>query len=346
MTGKHLTVRELAPVLLLVLASCQHEPGASGPFAAAPPIALPPSRPIETPIVLRLAPTPRYAIASKSILKFDLGKEGEKIEVTQEFQAHASMSERGDRLFWDMTLSKYSVEANAGGKNQSFALADEGKPIARIHAVLDSKGKIDEFRIDPDSFQSLSTKSTPVGKSDIEKVNAELGRMLKIVPGWPSKGVRDGDVLYSIDLRELAGGAGIGSIGGTIVGHVAGLTDYEGHPHVIGRLSFVVSVAGVTLPFSGYELIDVATGLRSFSTMRLDGTVEDRGKRARILYDETMTAKIERQPTPALGRPPAPIPEKGPSLEDRLDAVRRLLERGLITEEEAREKRRKILEAL
>ena len=122
-------------------------------------------------------------------------------------------------------------------------------------------------------------------------------------------------------------------------GVVCGLTIHEGRDALVVDYEGEVSLNRNSGSASGYMLLDVSTGIPILSEEAMSIPLPLKEKTMQFLMNETHTLKL----------PPKrnnPIQRVGGSVEERLTKLNKLLEKGLLTPDEAAAKRKEILEGL
>jgi hypothetical protein len=255
----------------------------------------------------------------------------------------SSIREDGGDLLWDMTITELNIVVEEGGQKKETKLGDASRPFLRLLLWTDLKGNVRDFDIDPVSvfFEKA--------KYDVAAMKKRLGGVIKkMMPRFPDRPVKQGDVLYTMNIGDLFESLlpkVKGLVGGEFSSRAAGFVTHEGRPHILGVYEgeFRIGKGGITV--SGYELLDVGTGHRSYALFSAEGDsvverdnvhLSIRGERVSNLPSAT-SAPVARQST---------APARGTETEHSLQIIKRLLDKGLITKDEAAWKRKSILKAL
>ena len=122
-------------------------------------------------------------------------------------------------------------------------------------------------------------------------------------------------------------------------GVVRGLTVHEGRDALVIDFEGTISLDGKSGHLSGYMLIDVLTGFPVLGEDVMHIPLRLKSELKQLLIKETQTLKL----------PPMrnkPVQKAGGSIEERLAKLKKLLEKGLLTPDEAAAKRKEILNSL
>ena len=156
----------------------------------------------------------------------------------------------------------------------------------------------------------------------------------------PNEGVVVGDRLYDLNFEQEIGKFKIGLTGNESI---------RGRSHFGGRYVLVTEVTGtvqmevpegqIELPMRGYSLVDIDTGIHLFSDATAASSFSIKGKN--IIWEIKHTSSV------SLPQKLAQLPlSSAPSIQERLKQVKRFLDKGLITTDEAAAKRKEILNSL
>jgi len=305
------------------------------------PIVPPQARPITTPIVLRYAPVPEHESTTRETVVMSSGAQEYTSEKTT--ASIASIRETGGELLWDMTVIQVDTVVKKGGQRKKVKLGDASRPYMRLLLWSDSKGEARDFDIDPASgvFENAST--------DFMTIKNYLGGFIKkMMPRLPEQPVRQGDILYTVNFGNLLKAAKhkIKHFeGGELFSRAAGLVMHEGRPHILSVYEGEILFGQGKLPAFGYELLDVKTGHRSYSLMSYEGELV---KGQNVIHMSSRVESVSNLPRATA----APVARKRAATardndaERRLQIIKRLLDKGLISEDEAAQKRKSILQAL
>jgi hypothetical protein len=122
-------------------------------------------------------------------------------------------------------------------------------------------------------------------------------------------------------------------------GVVRGLTVHEGRDALVIDSEGTISLDGNSGHLSGYMLIDVLTGFPVLDEGVMHIPLRLKSELKQLFIKQTQTLKL----------PPMrnkPVQKAGGSIEERLAKLKKLLEKGLLTPDEAAEKRKEILNSL
>lgn len=277
---------------------------------------------LNEPIVLRLRPFPLSPLRKRTVSKF----------------ANSSGPE------------KFEQEDIMTGSVQRTTAGQEGVTVFKIDRV-DSSGS--SGRKVEDNSMSISMRTTDRGAIigldsdtpglDKEQLDAFAKVFTSFMPQFPERGVRIGDDIYAVN-RDISLGGSNNEIGVSMSGIVSGVTWHKGRHAIIINTKARVSFQGFSLKMVGYSLLDSHTGTYLFSDIYGEGAInEEDGKSFTMSMRETTETSLAQMETSTESKNlDAPIPK----IEKRLKELQTLLQKGLITEKEAQEKRSAILNDL
>lgn len=188
----------------------------------------------------------------------------------------------------------------------------------------------------------LFIKMTPIGIVQSIYGNApgslttltEVTKTLNMLFPFPQKGVQQGDDVFS----QLTNGNPFSESLGLpyAKGIVKGLTSYRGRPSILVDIDVTNKSKQMGIDFSGYLIIDIETGIITYST--ISGTAK--------VTDELLSITEKQEITLPERWAPKAVPNQSKTIEERLRRIQSMLNEGLISDKEASEKRRKILNDL
>lgn len=279
--------------------------------------------PITTPVVIQYRPFPKVPFTTKQIQK--ISAKGEtKTETVISYGTY-----QGKRWNGGIQLTVYI--------DRTEKLLDGNKGTQKVGGTLsifvNANGDIQDTKI---QIPGLDTN-----KSNTQQVLRFFESLLeKAFPKLPNEGVVVGDSLYNLNFEEKYGKFKWGITAGESI---------RGRSHFGGRQILVTELTGsiqlefterkIEFPVRGYSLVDIDTGIHLFSDSTTAGSFSHKGKdiiwEMKNIASVSLPPKSERLP---LGT--------SSSIQERLKRVKRLLDEGLITTDEAAEKRKEILNSL
>jgi len=160
-----------------------------------------------------------------------------------------------------------------------------------------------------------------------------LNTLKSMVPSLPKEPIGVGDALYEMDSTINSQGKPIHFL---ITAHVAGSTQHRGRAALVVNYGGTVSKEGKKIKISGFGLQDFSTGEWVLSDMLMHNKIVH--TRIIMKIDLPIIASNTSNITPQI----SPSGKVEPSLRK----LKQLLEKGLITPDEAATKRKEILDRL
>jgi hypothetical protein len=186
------------------------------------------------------------------------------------------------------------------------------------------------------ALRDLGVTQGPTNQPLINQVKELFGQAF---PMYPEHGVVHGDRLMEMNIN-------FGNAGLTSHATVLGKTNYLGRQALVVEYGGSMMLLNQSIPVNGYSLIDTDTGVSVYSDMKVSGNIVHH-QDEKVLY-EIVEIKEIKLPAASEGSSDyssqnSPISE---GIEDRLSRLKGLLDQGLISEEDAAEKRKEILGGL
>jgi len=279
--------------------------------------------PITTPVIVRYRPFPKIPVTTKQIMK--ISAKGETQTVTEiTYGAYQGKQSNGG-VQLTIEIDRIEKISNANKESQ--------KVRGKLSIFVNANGDTQDIKF---QIPGLDT-SKPNDQRTIKIVESLLE---KAFPKLPNEGVVVGDRLYDTNFEQKFGKIKMGlSSGETILGR----SHFEGRNVLVteltGTVQFELPDGRFEFPMRGYSLVDIDTGIHLFSDVTAAGSFSIKGK----------DAIMEIKQTVAVSLPPksAQLPmNSASSVQERLKQVKRLLDKGLITTDEAAQKRKEILNSL
>jgi hypothetical protein len=298
------------------------------------------AQPITTPITLRYKPIAKHDTTITESMVISSGSQ--VMKTNKVVTIVSSAQESGSDLIWELSMTSVDFQIEKDGQTQRKTFGSSSVPYLSILMWMNARGEIDRFDIDPGSSVFNEDKSMSHSKA----LAKFTGLFKKLMPPYPSAPIRQGDTLYSVDFGSLIGSLvprakGLGS--GTVTSRAEGIVTRQGRPHLLAVYQGAIEVGQFKLTMAGQELLDIDTGHRSYSLSTIEGNFVIGRDDVHLSGREERESKL---PFSAASQSPAPKSVKRDDMERRLEVIKRLLDKGLITEEEATQKRNSILEAL
>lgn len=281
--------------------------------------------PISTPIAVRYRPFPKSPVSMKQITRITGNGETHSGTSISYGAYQGELSNEGVLL--TISINQVDTESRGGKKTQ--------KMNASVSGWIDTNGDIQDIKF---QFPGLDT-GNPKNK---QALNIFEPLLKKAFPKLPNRGVNVGDSLLDLNF-ELDIGNNKASISGREI--ILGRSHYGGRDVLVadltGTLQLQFGTPGklIKFPMRGYSLVDIDTGIHLYSDATLAGSFQIKGKE--VLWEMKQITSVS-------------LPSKSKefqtnirrSIKERLEKVKRLLNKGLITQKEAAEKRKEILKEL
>jgi len=281
--------------------------------------------PINEPVKIKYRSFPATLFTSKEVNRFK--KNGESQTVTKTSYGTYQAKDTNEGLLITIHISKTDVEAGSDKKTQ--------KINASLSAIINNYGyarkikfNIPEFDADNPQHKQALKFFSPISK--------------KTFPKLPDKGLIAGDELLDLSLELDLGKEKVNIFLRKIV---LGPSFYNGREvlviNVTGNMKFFIKALGeqTEMPMQGFSLLDVYTGVHLLSDVTADGTFSMKGKNVKFKIRQVNQVRF-----PKIANKTIKGAEK--TIQMRLESVKRLSNQGLITPEEAAEKRKAILNSL
>lgn len=189
---------------------------------------------------------------------------------------------------------------------------------------------------------SITSSKSEELNSDIELGLKELKELFTgVVRPLPQRGVVTGDKVFDWDLSFVLPDTQGERVSISIDAVARGSTRFNDRSSLVVDFSGFAILFGGKLPIHGFGVLDIETGAWTHSNVIWAALMN--------LENETVEFRIHEIRNVDLKRKPAAMPDRPPSrdsLENRLERLKRLLDRGLISPQDAEEKRQEILKQL
>ena len=155
----------------------------------------------------------------------------------------------------------------------------EGLPVARLHILVNPKGRVKDISIDFPAFEAVGKAMPKPGSKEYEDMAKEFRRNTGGFYEFNEKPVGVGDKLYRTRPEVIFGDL-IRPVGAMPNWIVLGLTTHNGRPGIVAQISGNLMInsgtAEVPARMDGYNVIDLATGLVLETVFRLSMKVGSR----------------------------------------------------------------------
>ncbi|MGE0094716.1 MAG: hypothetical protein AB7M05_09855 [Alphaproteobacteria bacterium] len=297
---------------------------------------------------LKFELTPGSGSTCKLISTSETGETNKKVTITQNLQilikqvgaqkaVEMTVTQSGTRpaivtsfINADGTVAKIDVKDSSGA-----ALSDSDQRLKdELERTFQSLGPVDQ------QLYGAGDGITPYQRGKLETAFDEQVEEYIITPLVSEQRKKDPTAEIKYVKAPLSGDFPL--IGTTMI---------DGHRHLVfqGSLSVTYYLNGKPLKIytEGYQVVDQGSGLAHLSAQKVSMTLLTTSVGTSdfplVIFEQRGSCEITRSLTPIA---PQAAPATTPGVTQRLEAVNDLLRRGLITEQEAAEKRKEILRAL
>ena len=282
--------------------------------------------PISEPVIVRYRSFPATPATSKEVNRFT--NNGESKTVTKTSYGTQQAKDTNEGLLITINIDKTDVESGSDKKTH--------KINSSLSAIINKYGHAREIKFNIPGLDA----DNPQYKQAFKILSPLLK---KAFPKLPDKGLIAGDELLDLSL-EL-------DLGMDVKPHifyrqiVLGRSFYNGREVLVinltGNMKFSIKALGkqIEMPMQGFSLLDVYTGVHLLSDTTADGTFSMEGKNVKFEIRQVNQVQFSK-----IAKKTIKGAEK--TIQMRLESVKRLLNQGLITSEEAAEKRKEILNSL
>jgi hypothetical protein len=297
---------------------------------ASEPFELPKYDRLSAPVLIRFKAVPEFKTFKTTT--FSGFENGNRIEMSQEMKGTYSILSEGSLFIITNTIDE--LTAGQIGQSSSYQTIGNGsdRPYMEIKLWVDERGRLSKYKLNKKSI-ILDTLSN----SDEETLERYLDTFVKqLVSVYSRSAVKSGDILYSNTASMPIGETAL---------HIDLAARVKGSLVRNGRRMVLVNLEGdintnmnsLDMSYSGYQIIDIETGVSVFYKVRMNIELDE----GSIEVTEETVANVVF-PSADMSVPNAPTQ----TIEDKLLIIKRLLDTGLITEEEASEKRRDLLDKM
>ncbi len=279
--------------------------------------------PITTPVIIQYRPFPKVPFTLNQIMR---------ISTNGKAQSNKKISYgtyQGKRLNEGIQLT-FSLDRI---ENISHGNKETQKVAGTVSAFVNANGDTQDVKIQIpglDTSKSNNQYAIKIFESFLEKA----------FPKLPKEGVVVGDRLYDLNVEQEFGKFKMSLSGGE---SIRGRSHFGGRHVLVTELTatvqFEFSEGQIELPMWGYSLVDIDTGIHLFSDATSAGSFSIKGKD--IILEMKQISSVSLPPKSAQ----LPM-NSASSIQERLKQVKRLLDEGLITTDEAAAKRKEILNSL
>jgi len=286
-------------------------------------------RKISTPIVIRFRPYPKSRTSRLTTTLFTHEGKRVVVDVKSEGHVHAENSSNGVSL----VISLDTMIAEIEGQSKRIDMPME------LRAEFTDRGKL--VGMDFDMPTAVAS-----GKKPSKKELQEVFRLFQaLFPILPEKGVRSGDDIFSIK-QTYSQGISTSGINISVSGIVRGITWHRGRESILVDYNGALTMSGQSMRLTGYGVMDTNTAAWVYSDLimhpqvgpELQGYVREVGS----IYLPSGSGKTGV----SFSLSDDSLPKNNVTARERLVELKHLLDTGLITEDEAREKRAEILKDL
>lgn len=295
--------------------------------------------PIYKPILVRFRPYPKSRIIKRSKTSFSDGKQ--KFDVVSKLTGSSEVIKSGASVVQILKLEEITVEAQGQRKKEKI-------PIT-LKMKMSPRGDFQDI-----SFQmpGMSAKEKRKSEKVVHLLMKFIGSMM---PQLPKEGVSEKYEFYNRDKRTFDFGEDVATnvnINYSISGIARGRTTHRGREAIVVEYDGTLSMDNIRMKMTGYGLMDTYTGAWVLSDLSMTPNGLIQGEN--ISGEMRETAEIHLHPSTPILTYSSLIHDNDNSLtskkkgsaksvEDRLKKLKKLLDGGLITKEEAAEKRADIL---
>jgi len=273
-------------------------------------------QPINEPIVIRYRPFGTSVVLKTTRAKITNGTE--TFDLSMKYRGEMEAQRSGDGI--RMSIRILEFESSKTSSQQSVPLPFE------IFIDLSPRGKVRDIGI-------------VEGHIDEAQVGPIKDLVRQMFPLYPEGGVRSGDTVMD---TELAFG---NMVSFRMFATAVGTTSYRNRPALVSDYNGNINLAGQNILIKGQALVDIATGAWVYSDMGFSGNVSVGGTSGVLSITEVGEIRLPRT-IDGPARKGAPQAREAGNAEDRLTTLKKLLDQGLISEEEAAAKRKEILSGL
>lgn len=295
-------------------------------------LSLPEFRTDFQPVTLRYQPVENSNFTANISFKAFVG--GKIQSSTATILGILNINKRSNRLVWGVKINDLKV-VSSELKTLDKQKIESYLPV-KINVWRDDRGK--SYRAEIDDQSEAINKPTSEERKIIElQIKQHLATTFQEI--FPINQVSSGSILYSQDVSLPLGGA-ILKIGNRTV--IKGELHRGGRPSLLSETKYHSDHPSVDIKGSGYSIIDVASGILSYSkgaysaSLKLDAQA--------LSFDLSYDVSVELPKFTGAAVRPNKADDK--SLRQRLSTIKRLLDAGLITEKEAATKRKSLLSDL